>query len=262
MSNRIHLEKEQEELLCILVEAARNTPRERRTKFITHPLSMMGQHGTIHHPYLPGGHIEAHLGDIDIMASLGLLLTEPLQRGCKFDIMPLGFSYYEQMKQRSGQPIQLIEATVRVYLDSSHFQKLYPQVYRKWSEAVSLLWGSDSQQQLTTIGHLCREAMQSFATVCVEHFHPPNVDLDVAHSIARLKAVLDLRAKELGETEKGFLDALLEYWRRVSDLVQRQEHGAQKEGQQLIWEDGRRVVFQTAVVMFEVDRALSRSQTS
>jgi hypothetical protein len=70
--------------------------------------------------------------------------------------------------------------------------------------------------------------------------------------------VLDLQAKQLGTTEKPFLDALLGYWGTVSDLIQRQEHGGQKEGQSLVWEDGRRVVFQTAVVMFEIDRSLSR----
>lgn len=48
------------------------------------------------------------------------------------------------------------------------------------------------------------------------------------------------------------LDALVVYWGTVSDLIQRQEHGAQKEGEALRWEDGRRVVFQTAVVMFEI----------
>jgi len=126
MSNRIHLEKEQEELLCVLVEAARNTPRERRTKFLTLPLSRRDQQGIIQHPSLPGGCIKAHLGDVDIMASSGLLLTEPLQRGCRFDIMPQGFSYYEEMKQQSGQPVQKMEATVRVYLDSSHFQRQSP----------------------------------------------------------------------------------------------------------------------------------------
>ena len=46
------------------------------------------------------------------------------------------------------------------------------------------------------------------------------------------------------------------YWGTVSDLVQRQEHGAQREGKQLVWEDARRVVFQTANVMFEIDRSL------
>jgi hypothetical protein len=49
---------------------------------------------------------------------------------------------------------------------------------------------------------------------------------------------------------------LLAYFGTVSDLIQRQEHGAQKEGEGLMWEDARRVVFQTALVMFELDRVL------
>jgi hypothetical protein len=36
----------------------------------------------------------------------------------------------------------------------------------------------------------------------------------------------------------------------------RQEHGGQKEGRPLTWEDARRVVFQTLIVMYEIDRAL------
>jgi hypothetical protein len=49
--------------------------------------------------------------------------------------------------------------------------------------------------------------------------------------------------KKLGSTGKQFLDALVAYWGTVSDLVQRQEHGAQKEVSNLVWGDGRRVVF-------------------
>lgn len=48
----------------------------------------------------------------------------------------------------------------------------------------------------------------------------------------------------------------MNYWGAVADLTQRQEHGVQKEGEQLVWEDARRVVFQTLLVMFEVDKAL------
>jgi hypothetical protein len=33
-----------------------------------------------------------------------------------------------------------------------------------------------------------------------------------------------------------------------------------KEGQPLMWEDARRVVFQTALVMFEVDATLARGK--
>src|SRR5439155_2241153 len=57
----------------------------------------------------------------------------------------------------------------------------------------------------------------------------------------------------------AFLDALIGYWGAVSDLVQRQEHGGQREGAELTWHDARRVVFQVAMVMFEVDSALGRS---
>jgi hypothetical protein len=52
------------------------------------------------------------------------------------------------------------------------------------------------------------------------------------------------------------LDALLAYWGTTSDLAQRQEHGAQKEGEVLTWEDSRRLVFHTAIVMVEIDRTL------
>jgi hypothetical protein len=52
------------------------------------------------------------------------------------------------------------------------------------------------------------------------------------------------------------LEALVPFRGTVSDLVQRQEHGGQREGAPLRWEDGRRLVFQTAVIMFEIDSAL------
>ena len=59
----------------------------------------------------------------------------------------------------------------------------------------------------------------------------------------------------LGETHQAFLHALLTYWGTVSDLVQRQEHGAVRDKEPLTWEDTRRVVFQTAIVMFEIARS-------
>ena len=100
--------------------------------------------------------------------------------------------------------------------------------------------------------------MQEFVTVLVEHYKPVDVDKNKAHTISRLSAVIEHQAKNLGNTEKSFLHALIDYWRRVSDLIQRQEHGGQKEGRSLVWEDARRIVFQMAVIMFEVDSALSR----
>jgi hypothetical protein len=142
-------------------------------------------------------------------------------------------------------------------LVSGTFQDRHQAAYQKWTQAETLLWASDSQEQLTTIGHLCREAMQEFTTsLCAAHGVTPS---DPAKTVARVRAVLKEAGASLRETTRAFLDALLAYWGTVSDLVQRQEHGAQKEGEPLAWEDGRRVVFQTLVVMYEVDQALSVS---
>ena len=149
--------------------------------------------------------------------------------------------------------------TIRNYLAAERFQQNYPKAYKKWADAERMLWASETGHQLTTIGHLCREAMQEFVTVLVQQCQPLDVEDDKALTVKRLKAVLGLKAKQLGKTERPFLDALLVYWENVTNLVQRQEHGAQKEGRSLVWEDGRRVVFQTAIVMFEFDRSLSRA---
>lgn len=158
-----------------------------------------------------------------------------------------------------GEPMQRIESLIKTFLSSDHFQKEYPHAFQKWMEAESKLWASDSPEQFTTIGHLCREALQEFATELVERNRPLNVDENKAHDVTRIKAVLNQRANQLGITERPFLEALVHYWGTVTDLVQRQVHGNQKGSRSLIWEDGRRIVFQTAVVMFEVDSAISRS---
>ena len=210
------------------------------------------------HPGLPGQQIPVPQGDVEILQAQGLLLmTQQGRMHRSFVVTPLGYSLYAELQDRSGAPTQQVEETLTRYLDSDAFQRSYSEAYRKWAEAAEDLWRSDSQPQLTTIGHLCREAMQEFATALVARHQPPDVDTDKAHTVARIKAVLNQHASKLGTRAPPFLDALLTYWGTVSDLVQRQEHGGQKEGDALIWEDGRRVVFQTVIVMFEIDRAVS-----
>jgi len=212
------------------------------------------------HPALTGRQIDVHVPDLLDLESKGLLrVTREGRYGPEqFDVTPEGVAYYAWAQRRAGKPVERVEAQVKRYLASDEFKKEYPAAYDKWLRAEVKLWGSDSEQQLTEIGHLCREAMQEFATTLVERFEPRSVDTDKAHCVARVKAVLDLRANQLGNTEKRFLDGLLEYWGTVSDLVQRQEHGAQREGESLAWEDGRRVVFQLMVVMYEIDKAVWR----
>lgn len=252
--DQILLEQEQKDLLVTVVEASRNVPRERREKFL---VLETNEDTTVIHPGLPGQTAKVYSGDIDVLAQAGLINYNRLfDKLPQFDVSPLGYKYYGDLKQQTDHPVRQVELAITEYLRSERFQQVAAIAYRKWLEAERLLWVSDAQQQLTTIGHLCREAMQEFATALVERYQPPKVNTNKASDVARIRAVLDQQATVLGTTLKPFLDALLAYWGTVSDLVQRQVHGAQREGLPLVWEDARRVVFQTSVVMSEIDRAI------
>jgi hypothetical protein len=252
--NGVLLEREQEELLRALVEASRNISSDQRVQFMY--ARTLGS-SDIQHPGLPGQRLPTYEGDIDVLAAEGLLSVAAHRSGIRiFDVAPRGFAAYEELHRRTEASARQVEEELVRYLDSDSFRRSYPEAYAKWAEAAKRLWASDSRPDLTTIGHLCREAMQAFATALVDRHQPPHVDTDKVRDVARIRAVLEQHRPRLGTTTAPFLDALLVYWGTVSDLVQRQEHGAQKEGSPLIWEDGRRVVFQAAIVMFEVERAL------
>lgn len=254
MFEEILLEQEQKDLLAVLVEASRNVPSNKRQRF---QVLKTDAKDYIRHPGLAHSDEAVYFGDIEALAHENLLTLSYGSTGMpSFDVTPKGFKYYEQIKQLAGQPVQRIETTIRNYLAAERFQQSYPKAYKKWTEAEKILWASDTKHQLTTIGHLCREAMQEFATALVTLYKPPNVTNDKARTVARLKAVFEHQSHYMGTTEKPFFEALIAYFGTVIDLIQRQEHGAQKEKRQLVWEDARRVVFQTAVVMFETDKAL------
>jgi hypothetical protein len=135
-------------------------------------------------------------------------------------------------------------------------QSRYPSAYQRWQEAANILWSDSSADELTTIGHNTREAVQEFATALVDHTALEGAHGNPAHTVARPRAVIDASRDRLGDARHDFLDALLVYWGEVNDLLKRQEHGGQKEGEPLSWEDGRRAVFQTAIVMYEIHRAI------
>lgn len=261
MAGEIVLENEQIELLGKLVHAARNVPPERRQKFqYRHQIDADPRAILTHEGFpSPDRHIRAHFGDIEALAHNGLVSIEKSGRhNGSFDILPLGYRYYANQLLDSSTSVQRVEATVRSFLCAESFRVQYATAYEKWRRAEELLWASDSSQQLSTIGHLCREAMQAFATVLfAKHASQAQIS-DPAKVVAKLKAVIEASAAHLGTTEREFLDALLPYWGTVSDLVQRQEHAGQKEGRAVTWGDARRAVFQTAVVMFEVADALQQ----
>lgn len=196
--------------------------------------------------------------DIRVLEDVGLIRVSNYHSndsGFNFYLPPEALAYYEHLKKRSGEPVAAIEEDVRRYLDADAFRAAHPAAHARWTDAANELW-SAGEPDLTTIGHQTREAMQHFATELVEKHQPPDVDTDPAHTAARLTAVIQMHRERLGEARSHLLNALIGYWGEVSDLVQRQEHGGQKEGEPLTWEDGRRAVFQTAIVMYEIDRTL------
>lgn len=252
--NHILIEPEQEELLTSIVEAVRNTPREQRQKFLV--IQTMGG-DFLHHPGMKKGENRIYYGGVEALGRQGLLAIGFTSRGTpNFDVTSLGFRYYEHLKRKEGEAVERVETTTRKYLNFPEFRAKYPEAFAKWSSAEDFLWQTDTQQQLITIGHLCREALQGFINALVERYKPPDVNTDKTKTVARLKTVLGFNAEQLGTTKKDFLDALLVYWGTVNDLIQRQEHGAYKDGKQLVWEDARRIVFQTMIIKFEIDRAL------
>jgi hypothetical protein len=255
MLERILLEPEQKELLCVVVEAARNVPREERQQFFA--FETIGTRlAHLQHPGLPKDFVGAYKGDIKTLANQGLLSLEYGSHGTlRFDVSPLGFKYYEELKRSEAGPIERMETSASTHLDAFDFRSRYPAAHAKWVEAETLLWHGDTAAELTTIGHLARESLQLFASSLVESLKPPDVDPDVSHTVSRIRSVLRTQPPP-SAAESQFLDTLVAHWGNVSDLVQRQEHGAQKEKSPLVWEDARRVVFHSAIVMFEVDRAL------
>jgi hypothetical protein len=215
---------------------------------------------TVSHPYLQGWSLNALLGDLEALHHVGFVNLTPQGTGSYvFDITPRGLKYYEVKNTKDASAAVRVERPLRAFIDGERFRIAYPSAFDKWSNAESRLWADDSGNELSVIGHLCREAMQEFVAVLVEKYNPTNMDENVAHIVARLKAVLNYLGSDIPSTLKPFLDSIVSYWGTLSDLVQRQEHAGQKEGQPVTWEDARRIVFHTAIVFLEIDRAISTS---
>lgn len=242
---------EQEELLGVLVESFRSVPRDQRnaalilesmdgTSIAHAGLSTIGK--SAYRPYL---------GDAKELAERGLIRLEKISDGAfNVDVTVNGFHYYENMKATNGQPVERVEGKLRTYLIAEDFERRHPASVAKWKQAEVLLWSSDSAPQLTTIGHLCREAMQDFATESLGPVPNDGTDQNIQHTVNRVRDAINARLAS--DSVREFAEALLIYWKALNGLVQRQEHRAAE----LSWEDARRVVFQTLVVMYEIDRAM------
>jgi hypothetical protein len=250
------LEPETQAFLWRLVEAARSVPRAQRGDFLA-VVHLGGNH--LQHPGLPeGGFDNYDEGDLRDLVEAGFIRVTNYQGPTQtFELRRQAFDAYDEAHRDIGAPIAAQERLVAEQVSSDVFAARYRPAFDRWTSAESLLWEEESTKSLTDIGHRCREAMQLFVTQLVEMHGVSDADSDPTKTISRLRAVIAKRRDELSDAIVSALDALVVYWGTVSDLVQRQEHGSQKEGGELTWEDGRRVLLYTAMVMTECDRVLS-----
>ncbi len=239
-----------------IVEMVRSVPRNERHAFLLVELNQMTlvrMHGAAASPTVLASDVRALEAEgLLRRASGGSRVTTP------YDVTPAGFEYYDRLKREAGGPAEAMEDSVTRYLDAPNFATRHGPSYAKWRQATDELWSTDSERELTSVGHHIREAMQLFATELVEMHNAIEAPADPEKTVDRLRAVLALAAPKLGQTEKPVLDAMVVYWGSVTDLAHRQEHGVAKEVP-LVWEDARRLVFQTAIVMFELDRTFTRA---
>jgi hypothetical protein len=197
---------------------------------------------------------QLHWPDIETLYRYGLVQGQLERTHLIFDVSPEGFEHFERVMKAKGEPTARVEDTMRRLLDSTWFDSTFPDAMNTWRKAEALYWADRSGGDASAIGHHCREAMQlfgvSFANALEETPGPAEKTID------NVRSGLNALRGQLSESRLELLDTLLVYWRTVISVVQRQEHGASKEGESLGQEDSRIAVFYTALVMFELASAL------
>lgn len=249
----------QEELLEELIEATQALPR--------HAQELTLISGTDQEPgdlvlTSEGRMIKALRSDIWQLKREGLISARwnvSSEVPVPFGLTKSAYDWYQE-RRRASDAMEGVDVEIGIHLRSEGFRERYPGAHQRWSEAIDLVKESTPDQDLTTVGHKAREAMQRFVSELVEHYEPSEVEGDPAKTINRMRAVLDMAASSLPERRRDLLESLLALWKAVNGLVQRQEHGDQKTGDPVTWDDARATVFQTGLVMFEIDRVLAPPQ--
>lgn len=150
-----------------------------------------------------------------------------------------------------------VEDYLRAYLADERFRSAYPPAYERWSEAATMLYRADSRERILAAGRKAREAIQEFARILADSHGPGARTPDPEEANGDpLSALIERCRPQLADSRCELLKSLVEYWRALEDVVHSHEHGALKAGEPLRWEDGRRIVVLTALVMVEVDRSL------
>lgn len=246
------LTEEQMELLSSMVEAERRLPKGKR-----HEFSLIPEHGrfTLAHPGFPNKDIQIHLPDLDwLFKNYFVNKSREDQYGTALYVTPLGIKKYGLLKRLRTEPVENIERSIQKRLGSENFHNRNPIVQSCLERAEKSLWISTTKSEFTSIGHSCRDALQEFANSALTRSKATSYDPDISHFVNRLKTVLDSIDSHIGKTDKVYCNSLLTFLKDgVTPLVQRLEHGVQKKGEEVKFNDARRVVFAVMYLIYELD---------
>jgi hypothetical protein len=165
------------------------------------------------------------------------------------------------------EDFERIEDYLRAYLESERFRSTHPIACGRWIVAWEMLWCADSRAKVLALGQRARDAMQAFSASMLELCTPLAMDSRWPELLAEgsrrsdpldgLISVTETYRQQLGEERYGLLCGLLESWVALHETLRSHEQASQQADRRLRWEDGRRLVLLTALVMVETDRSFA-----
>jgi hypothetical protein len=160
-----------------------------------------------------------------------------------------------------------IEDYLRAYLEDELFRSAHPLAYGRWLVAWEMLWCADTRAKVIAAAQRTPAAIQAFASSLLERGTPLAMDPHWPELLADgsrrpdpldgLTSVADAYREQLGDERSELLGRLLEHWRALLLSVRRHDDRSRPPGERLHWEDGRRLVLFTALVMVEFDRSFA-----
>jgi hypothetical protein len=160
-----------------------------------------------------------------------------------------------------------IEDYLRAFLEGESFRSAHPLACGRWVVAWEMVWCADNRAKVIALGQRARTAMLAFAESMVERCVPLAIDANWPELLAGatqrpepvdgLLTITQAYRRQLGEERFALLQSLLDDWRSLLERVERHGRGSQAVSERLRWEDGRRLVLFTALVMVETDRSFA-----
>lgn len=244
------LSPRQQALLRSLVEACKAGTDEESREFVVFPFGHDRFVRFIRGAHLPEPVSEA---DVNTLVQAGFVRILRYNRSGRpvYYVTNEGIEFVAADIAENG-PQPFVEQAVTLV------EKQLPSQFARASElmrdAARRLVEAQDEHGLSEVGHKCREALQEFAEVLCRQYVPPGEQQSIPRekTVQRLKAVVRQVRGRVGDTTSQLLEALVEYWGAVSDLVNKVEHRSQREDRPLTWDDARRAVLYSYLVMAEL----------